>query len=92
MSKEISEAMPLSDKKRVTKQKLPDFAIRYGEEAYERIAQIAKESDSEKMRFDANKWLCEMAFGKSAGSAESEIALGGVTKIELGGELKRWAK
>lgn len=91
MSKEISEAKPLSDKKRGKKNKLPDFAIRYGEEAYERIAKIAVESESEKMRFDANKWLCEMAFGKSAG-AEGEATFNGVTKIELGGELKRWAK
>lgn len=52
--------------------KKPEKLEEYGIEAFERVAKMAKNSENEKIRFDANKWLCEMAFGKPTQSAEIE--------------------
>lgn len=52
--------------------KKPEKLEEYGIAAFERVAEMAKNSDNEKIRFDANKWLCEMAFGKPTQSTEIE--------------------
>ena len=93
MSKEVSEALPKIGKvTREPRVKLPKNAGKYGEEAFERIAWLAENAENEKLKFDASKWVFETAFGKAAGSAETQNAPMGAIKIELGGELKRWAK
>lgn len=73
--------------------KKPPELDRYGAESLSRIAEMARTSENERVRFDANKWLCEMAYGKPAQSAEIEGSLDtSPTVIELRGELAKWAK
>ena len=52
--------------------KKPADLDKHGVEAFKRIVEIAKDSVNEKIRFEANKWLCEMAFGKPTQSTEIE--------------------
>ena len=73
--------------------KKPADLEKHGVAAFKRIADIAKDSANEKIRFEANKWLCEMAFGKPTQSTEIEGSLDtGPTVIELRGELKDYAE
>lgn len=73
--------------------KKPITAKEYGIAAYARIADIAANSENEKMRFDANKWLAEMAFGKPTQAAEIEGNMSaGTIKVEFGDTLSEWAK
>ena len=52
--------------------KKPEGLEKHGLKAFKRIAEIAENSDNEKIRFEANKWLCEMAFGKPTQSTAIE--------------------
>ena len=73
--------------------KKPENIMEYGAEAYERVVKLAKNSRNEKIKFDANRWLCEMAYGKPTQSAEIEGSLDtSPTVIELKGDLKEWSK
>ncbi len=96
MTKQINEAAPSAartKKAAANAAKKPEFAKEYGVEAYERIAEIARNGENEKIRFDASKWLVEMAFGKAERGIEPEgEKAAGEIKITLKGELKEWAK
>lgn len=94
MAEKTSEVAQGKSRKRSSKkQDKPLFAKEYGIEAYERIADIAKNSDNEKLRFDANKWLVEMAFGKATQATEIEGNVStGAIKVEFKGDLKEWAE
>jgi hypothetical protein len=73
--------------------KKPADLEKYGIEAFKRVADMAKNSENEKIRFDANKWLCEMAFGKPTQATEIEGSLEtGPTIIEFTGALDEWSK
>ena len=73
--------------------KKPADLGKQGDAAFKRIAEIAKSSGNEKIRFEANKWLCEMAFGKPTQATEIEGSLDtGPTVIQLRGELKDYAE
>lgn len=73
--------------------KKPAGLEKHGIAAFKRIAEIAKDSTNEKIRFEANKWLCEMAFGKPTQSTEIEGSLDtSPMVIQLEGELKEWAQ
>lgn len=73
--------------------KKPEKLEEYGIAAFERIAKLATSSKNEKIRFDANKWLCEMAFGKPTQATEIEGSLDtSPTVIEFRGDLKDYAE
>ena len=73
--------------------KKPQDLEKHGLAAFRRIAKIAEDSENEKIRFEANKWLCEMAFGKPTQSTEIEGSLDtSPMVIQLEGELKDWAQ
>ena len=73
--------------------KKPVNAHEYGIRAYDRIAEMAESSENERIKFDANKWLAEMAFGKPAQLSEIEGSLDtGAITVRLEGEIAEWAK
>ena len=73
--------------------KKPAELEKHGVKAFKRIVEIAEDCENDKLRFEANKWLCEMAYGKPTQATEIEGSLDtGPTIIELKGDLKEWSK
>ena len=73
--------------------KKPAELAEHGLKAFGRIVKIAEESDNEKLRFEANRWLAEMAFGKPTQSTEIEGSLDtSPTVIEFKGALDEWSR
>ena len=73
--------------------KKPADLEKHGIAAFKRIAELATDSTNDRIRFEANKWLCEMAYGKPTQSTEIEGSIDtSPTVIELRGDLGEWAK